>query len=33
VKYRKRDAKEYARQNLRDIWAAAMTLFTADPAG
>jgi 4-hydroxy-tetrahydrodipicolinate synthase len=28
VKYRKQEAKEYARQNLRGIWAATLTPFT-----
>src|ERR1700722_18963964 len=28
--YRKRDAKDYAREHLRGIWAAAMTPFAAD---
>jgi 4-hydroxy-tetrahydrodipicolinate synthase len=32
MKYRKQDAKDYARQNLRGIWAAALTPFTADLA-
>ena len=32
MKYHKRDAKDYARQNLRGIWAAALTPFTPDLA-
>jgi len=32
VKYRKPDAKDYARQNLRGIWAAALTPFTPEGA-
>jgi 4-hydroxy-tetrahydrodipicolinate synthase len=28
--YRKRDAKDYAREHLKGIWAAAMTPFAAD---
>jgi 4-hydroxy-tetrahydrodipicolinate synthase len=32
MKYRKRDAKDYAREHLRGIWAAAMTPFTPDLA-
>lgn len=32
MKYRKSDAKDYARQNLRGIWAAALTPFTPDLA-
>lgn len=28
--YRRRDAKDYAREHLRGIWAAAMTPFAAD---
>lgn len=30
MKYRKRDAKDYAREHLRGIWAAALTPFGAD---
>jgi 4-hydroxy-tetrahydrodipicolinate synthase len=30
MKYRKRDAKDYARANLRGIWAATLTPFTPD---
>jgi 4-hydroxy-tetrahydrodipicolinate synthase len=32
MRYRRRDAKDYARQHLRGIWAAALTPFTADLA-
>jgi 4-hydroxy-tetrahydrodipicolinate synthase len=32
MKYRKIDAKDYARQNLRGIWAAALNPFTPDLA-
>jgi 4-hydroxy-tetrahydrodipicolinate synthase len=32
MRYRKQDAKDYARQHLRGIWAAALTPFTADLA-
>ena len=32
MKYRKLDAKAYARQHLRGIWAAALTPFTPDLA-
>ena len=32
MKYRKKDAKAYARQHLRGIWAAALTPFTAGGA-
>jgi 4-hydroxy-tetrahydrodipicolinate synthase len=28
VKYRRKDAKDYARQNLKGIWAASLTPFT-----
>ena len=28
MKYKKSEAKEFARQNLRGIWAAALTPFT-----
>ncbi len=30
MKYRKQDAKDYARRHLRGIWAATLTPFTAD---
>lgn len=30
MKYRKHDAKEYAREHMKGIWAAALTPFTAD---
>lgn len=30
MKYRRQDAKEYARANLRGIWAATLTPFTPD---
>jgi 4-hydroxy-tetrahydrodipicolinate synthase len=30
MKYRRRDAKAYAREHFRGIWAAALTPFTAD---
>lgn len=30
MKYRRKDAKDYARENMRGIWAAAMTPFNAD---
>lgn len=30
MKYRKQDAKDYARQNLKGIWAAALTPFKDD---
>ena len=30
MKYKKSDAKDYARQNLRGIWAAGMTPFNSD---
>jgi 4-hydroxy-tetrahydrodipicolinate synthase len=30
LKYKKRDAKDYARQNLRGIWAATLTPFKPD---
>jgi 4-hydroxy-tetrahydrodipicolinate synthase len=30
MKYRRRDAKAYAREHLRGIWAATLTPFTAD---
>ncbi|OGA25724.1 MAG: dihydrodipicolinate synthase family protein [Betaproteobacteria bacterium RIFCSPLOWO2_02_FULL_65_24] len=30
MKYRKADAKDYARQHLRGVWAAALTPFTED---
>lgn len=32
MKYDRRDAKAYARQNMRGIWAAALTPFAADHA-
>lgn len=32
MKYKKRDAKEFARENLRGIWAAALTPFLPDLA-
>jgi 4-hydroxy-tetrahydrodipicolinate synthase len=32
MKYRKSEAKDYARQHMRGIWAAAMTPFTPDLA-
>jgi 4-hydroxy-tetrahydrodipicolinate synthase len=32
MKYRRRDAKAYAREHFRGIWAAALTPFTADLA-
>jgi 4-hydroxy-tetrahydrodipicolinate synthase len=32
LKYKKRDAKDYARQNLRGIWAATLTPFKPDLA-
>jgi 4-hydroxy-tetrahydrodipicolinate synthase len=32
VKYKKRDAKDYARANLRGIWAATLTPFRSDLA-
>jgi len=32
MKYRRHEAKDYARQHLRGIWAAAMTPFTPDLA-
>ena len=28
MKYKKSEAKEYARENMRGIWAAALTPFT-----
>lgn len=31
MKYRRKDAKDYARENMRGIWAAAMTPFNPDP--
>jgi 4-hydroxy-tetrahydrodipicolinate synthase len=30
MKYRRKDAKAYAREHLRGIWAAALTPFTAE---
>jgi 4-hydroxy-tetrahydrodipicolinate synthase len=30
MKYRRQDAKDYARQHLRGIWAATLTPFTSD---
>jgi 4-hydroxy-tetrahydrodipicolinate synthase len=30
MKYRRKDAKDYARENMRGIWAAAMTPFDPD---
>jgi 4-hydroxy-tetrahydrodipicolinate synthase len=30
MKYRKSEAKEYAREHMRGIWAAAMTPFAPD---
>ena len=30
MKYRKQDAKDYARQNMKGIWAAALTPFKND---
>jgi 4-hydroxy-tetrahydrodipicolinate synthase len=30
VKYRRNEAKDYARENLRGIWAAALTPFKPD---
>src|SRR3989304_2804166 len=30
MKYRRHDAKAYAREHLRGIWAATLTPFTAD---
>ena len=30
MKYRKQDAKDYARENMRGIWAAALTPFGDD---
>ena len=32
MKYRRRDAKDYARANFKGIWAAALTPFTPDLA-
>ena len=32
MKYRRRDAKAYAREHFKGIWAAALTPFTADLA-
>ena len=32
MKYRKADARDYARQHLRGIWAATLTPFKADLA-
>src|ERR1700684_4420353 len=32
MKYRKSEAKDYAREHLRGIWAAALTPFTPDLA-
>jgi len=30
MKYEKKDAKTYARRNMKGIWAAALTPFAAD---
>ena len=32
MKYTKREAKEYAREHFRGVWAATATPFTADLA-